>query len=225
VEEDRHHVLEARSLSAVRGNRTVFQGVNLGLSPGEIVALVGGNGVGKTTLLHCLTGVLRPSGGEILWQGKPCRRSPAARRLVGLVGHESGLYPALTVRENLFFAARMWHLDNPEERVADLLGKIELEGRAAQMTEQLSRGLRQRLALSRALIHDPAVVLLDEPYTSLDNDGQRWLTDFLGELRKRSRAVLLTTHQPGDFRIDRLVHLGPDGLREMELRPVQDCVA
>jgi heme ABC exporter ATP-binding subunit CcmA len=218
VDEKRRSTLEARNLSVVRGNRVVFQGVNLKLAQGEIVALFGSNGTGKTTLLHCLAGALRPFAGEILWHGQPSSKSPAARKLIGLLGHESGLYLALTAWENLVFAARMWGIDTPEKRAADLLSMVELEQRGTQTTAQLSRGMRQRLAFARAVIHDPVVVLLDEPFTSLDGDGRNWLTAFLCDLRNRNRAILLATHEPvdGSSLADRLVTLRADGLRELQ---------
>ncbi|HLN32550.1 MAG TPA: heme ABC exporter ATP-binding protein CcmA [Gemmataceae bacterium] len=215
------YALEARNLSVVRGNRVVFQGVNLTLASGEIVALIGCNGAGKTTLLQCLAGALRPAGGEVLWQGKKYRKCPAARRLVGFVGHESSLYLALTAWENLLFAARMWGIDAPEKRAEDLLTMVGLEDHAAQTTSLLSRGMRQRLAIARAVIHDPAMVLLDEPFTSLDVDGRKWLTAFLCDLRKRNRALILATHESvyGSGFVDRLVSLRADGLREIQPSP------
>jgi len=209
------YALEARNLSVARNDRVVFQDVNLTLAPGEIVALVGYNGIGKTTLLNCLAGALRPAGGEIFWLGEQYRKCPAVRKLVGFVGHESGLYLALTIWENLLFAARMWGIEASEDRAADMLSMIELEDRAAQTTAQLSRGMRQRVAIARAVIHDPAIILLDEPFTSLDVDGREWLTALLCELRKRNRALILATHEPvynGGF-ADRLVSLQADGLR------------
>jgi heme exporter protein A len=214
-------ILEARNLSVVRGNRVVFQNVNLTLASGEIAALVGCNGVGKTTLLQCLAGALRPTCGQILWQGEKCRMSPAARKLVGFVGHESGLYLALTALENLLFAGRMCGIVAPERRAADLLSVVGLEDHAAQTTAQLSRGMRQRLAIARAVTHDPAIVLLDEPFTNLDGGGRNWLTAFLCDLRKRNRAILLATHERvwGSGLVDRVVSLQPKGLREIRPGP------
>jgi heme exporter protein A len=209
-------VLEARNLSVVRGNRVVLQGVNLTLASGEIVALVGCNGVGKTTLLRCLAGALRPVSGEVLWQGEKCRKCPAVRKLVGFVGHESSLYLPLTAWENLLFAGRMWGLDAPETRAAYLMSVVGLQDHRSEMTAQLSRGMRQRLAIARAVIHDPPIVLLDEPFTGLDGDGREWLTVFLCDLRKRNRALILATHEPfhGNGVVDRVVSLAADGLRE-----------
>jgi heme ABC exporter ATP-binding subunit CcmA len=209
--------LEARNLSVMRDNRVVIHGVNLTLASGEIVALVGCNGVGKTTLLQCLAGALRPAGGEVLWQGESDRFSPAARKLVGFVGHESSLYLALTAQENLLFAGRMSGIDEPEKRTSNLLSLAGLEDHAAKKMAQLSRGMRQRLAVCRAVIHDPAIVLLDEPFTSLDGDGRNWLTSFLCEMRKRNRAILLTTHEHvGNEFVDRFMNLRADGLQEIQ---------
>lgn len=212
-------VLEAKDLSVARGNRVVFQGVNLALTSGELVALTGCNGTGKTTLLLSLAGGLLPAGGEVFWRGKKSGKNPTDRKQIGFVGHESGLYLALTVWENLLFAGRMWGIDAPKRRAADWLSKIGLEKQAAQDAAGLSRGMRQRLAIARALIHDPDIVLLDEPYSSLDVDGREWLTMLLCSLRSRNRAIILATHDPvhaSEF-VDRMVNLRIDGLREVNI--------
>jgi heme ABC exporter ATP-binding subunit CcmA len=212
-----HFTLEARNLSVMRGHRVVIRGVNLTLAAGQIVALIGCNGAGKTTLLQCLAGALRPAAGELLWQGQVYRKSPATRKQVGFAAHQSSLYLALTARENLLFAGRMWGIDTPKHRAAELLAVVGLEDHATEAAGQLSRGMRQRLAIARAVIHDPALVLLDEPYTNLDVAGRQWLTTFLCELRKSKRALLFTTNEPlsGSEFVDRVVSLGADGLREM----------
>jgi heme ABC exporter ATP-binding subunit CcmA len=201
----------------MRGNRVVLRNVNFALAAGEVVALVGSNGAGKTTLLHCLAGALRPTHGEVLWQGHDCRKSLSARKRIGFVGHESGLYPALSAWENLLFAGRMWGIDSPEKRAADLLAMVGLQDHAERMAAQLSRGMRQRLAIARAVFHDPVVVLLDEPFTSLDDSGREWLTAFLRQLRERDRAVLLATHEAtdGGELFDRVVCLRAHGLQEI----------
>jgi heme ABC exporter ATP-binding subunit CcmA len=211
-------VLAASDLTVMRGNRVIFRGVDFALAAGEIVALVGSNGAGKTTLLQCLAGALRPAHGVVLWRGHDCRKSSAARRGIGFVGHESGLYPALTAWENLLFAGRMWGIDAPEKRAARLLSMVGLGGHAAKPAAQLSRGMRQRLAIARAVFHDPAVVLLDEPFTSLDDGGRKWLTEFLCGLRDRDRAIILATHEPTDGcgLVDRVVCLRDHELREIQ---------
>jgi heme ABC exporter ATP-binding subunit CcmA len=215
--------LEATNLSCVRGNRLVFRNVNMRVASGELVGLVGCNGIGKTTLLHCLAGALRPLIGGVRWHAGNHLRSPAARRLVGFVGHESSLYLALTPRENLLFAGQMWGISSPERRVTELLSAVGLEAWADQRTFHLSRGMRQRLAVARAVMHDPALVLLDEPFNSLDVEGRQWLKGFLCELRKRKRSAIVATHDAvdaGGF-MDRVVELCVDGLREVPSSPTQ----
>lgn len=174
-----------------------------------MVALLGANGAGKTTLLHCLAGSLRPLVGEVLWFGNPAIRTPSARRLVGFVGHECGLYLALTAWENLLFAGRMTGVDRPAARAAELLSAVGLDQSARQHVGCLSRGMRQRLALARAVLHEPPLLLLDEPFTSLDSDSCAWLAEFLGRLRDNGRTVLFTTHDMGQGSrlADRLLRL------------------
>lgn len=208
------YALEARGLGCIRGSRIIFHDIDLAVAPGEIVGLLGSNGVGKTTLLRCLAGVLRPATGTIMWQGEPARSSVAARRQVGLLGHDSGLYPALTTCENLLFAARMCGIDRVNNRVSELLLSFGLRQQAQQPVGRLSRGMRQRLALARAVIHDPPILLLDEPFTSLDPAGRCWLIDYLRQLRQRGRAILLVTHEveAGRCFADRLLCLRTHGL-------------
>ena len=209
------YALQARGLSFVRSSRVVFQGVDLAIAPGEIVGLLGSNGVGKTTLLRCLAGASRPTAGEVTWRGEAAGSCPAARRLVGFLGHESGLYRALTAWENLLFAGRMCGIDHVGDRAAELLSSFGLHRQAQQTVGRLSRGMRQRLAIARAVIHDPPILLLDEPFTSLDASGRCWLVEFLCGLRQRSRAILLATHEAAESRCfaDRLLGLHADGLQ------------
>lgn len=195
---DANHVSErvalaARGLSYLRGRRSVLHDINLGVAAGEIVALAGSNGSGKTTLLECLAGALRPAAGQVLWFGESAR-SPATRRLVGYLRHESGLYLTLTVLENLLFAGHMCGLDRVADRAAELLSVTGLGRHTRQLAARLSRGMRQRLAIARAVIHDPPILLLDEPFTSLDAVGRDWLVQFLRDLRNRQRSILLVAH-------------------------------
>ena len=186
--------LVARQLTRTMNGLPVLDQVDLAISQGEIVALVGANGAGKTTLLRCLAGRLRPTAGEVLWFGASPKGRPASHRLVGFAAHESSLYPELSARENLLFAARMYGLQRPQQRVDEMLTKIGLTPRAGQLAGQLSQGLRQRLSLARALVHDPAIVILDEPFAGLDAEGQAWLESWLSELRERGRAIIYSSH-------------------------------
>ena len=193
-EPDRTYVLEARQLGFQRGRRTVLQRIDLAVAPGEAVALLGANGAGKTTLLQCLAGALRPMSGEVRWCGEPAAQKAALRRRIGFVGHESGLYSALTCWENLLFAGRLFGVEAVTERLTQLLRTTDLASHAHQRVAHLSRGMRQRLAIVRATIHQPDIVLLDEPCTSLDADGRRWLASYLRELRARRCGLVFSTH-------------------------------
>ncbi len=199
--------LEARALKLVRGRKIVLRDVHLAMSSGEMVALHGANGAGKTTLLQCLAGALQPTEGVILWLGKTLARSAADRGLVGFLGHENGLYLALTVWENLLFAGRMYRLDHVAERTERMLTAVGLQQHRGQQAGCLSRGQRQRLAIARAVIHDPPILLLDEPFTSLDSNNRNWLEKFLGKLRGNGGAILVASHEVEKSIFDRVMVL------------------
>lgn len=203
------YVLEACQLCFRRGHRTVIQDVDLTIAPGEALALLGANGAGKTTLLQCLAGALRPMSGEVRWCGEPAGRKPASRRRIGFVGHESGLYLALTSWENLLFAGRLFDVDRLNERTTDILSAIGLAGHTHQQVGSLSRGMRQRLAIARATIHQPEIVILDEPFTSLDAGGRRWLAEYLCQLRAQRCGIVFSSHEVSHARnlVDRALYL------------------
>lgn len=200
--------LEARGLTVVRGGRPVLRDLDLTVNAGEIVTFTGRNGSGKTTLLHCLAGAAAPAAGTVSWFGES-GRSPATRRLVGLLAHETGLYSSLTAEENLLFAGRMCGVVNVRRRSMELLTAVGLYRHAGYRTARLSRGMRQRLAIARAVVHDPPILVLDEPFTSLDADGRDWLGRFMGDLRDRGRAVVIADHDTGSGRrpAGRVFHL------------------
>ena len=186
--------LAARQLSRSLQGRSILDRIDLTIAEGQIVTLTGVNGAGKTTLLRCLSGRLRPTSGEVLWFGQSPTRRPSLNRVIGFAGHESLLYLELSASENLFFAARMHGLPHPQTSVDQMLARVGLENRAHQPAGYLSKGMRQRLSLARALIHEPPIVILDEPFSSLDADGRQWLEDWLTELRASRRGILFTTH-------------------------------
>jgi ABC-type multidrug transport system ATPase subunit len=138
----------------------------------------------------------RPTSGEVRWFGRPAGADPAARRVLGMVPHQSCLYPHLTARENVLFAARMQGLADPGRRADEWLAAAGLGPHAHRLATHLSRGTRQRLALARALVHDPPIVLMDEPFAGLDAEAAGWLLDLLAAFRRRGRAVCLATHDP-----------------------------
>jgi heme ABC exporter ATP-binding subunit CcmA len=177
------------------GGAPVLAGLDLTVDAGELVVLLGANGAGKTTLLRVLATLLRPSGGSLRIFGEDAsRRPPAARRRLGHVGHESACYPDLTGQENLQFYAELHGVPDPAGRIADLLRWAGLEGAARRPVRVYSRGMAQRLALARALLHGPELLLLDEPFSGLDPTGTIRLQTLLAELRLSGHAIVLSTH-------------------------------
>lgn len=213
--------LEARGLTLVRGRRVVLRDVHLALAPGEMVALQGANGAGKSSLLHCLATALQPTAGCVLWFGESPAKSPIARRKIGFLGHDSGAYPALTAWENLHFAGRMYGVDNAAQRADRLLEAVGLTLHQHQPARCLSRGMRQRLAIARAVIHDPPILLLDEPFTCLDALSRNWLGEFLRGLRGHGCAILVASHEVDRSLFDRVVVLQGGRLSALECDPAE----
>ncbi len=210
--------IQARGLSRLFGNRAVFRDVDLDVAQGQSVALRGANGAGKTTLLRCLASALRPSTGEVRWFGRPAAANPAARRLIAWVAHETLLYPHLTVRENLTFAARMCDVPRPLQRADQWLRNIGLQAHAHRLPAEISKGMRQRLSVARALVHDPRILLFDEPFSSLDAAGADWLLDLLGQLLRRGRTLCFATHDLQTARrlANRVLYLQSGLLQDVE---------
>jgi ABC-type multidrug transport system ATPase subunit len=206
---DPNLAIRVRGLSKVFGRQAVLSDIDLDISAGESVALTGANGAGKTTLLRCLASVIRPTAGEVRWFGRPTVGDPAARRLIGMAAHESRLYPHLTLRENLLFAARMCDVCEPLRRADELLENIGLRPYAERVPAEISKGMRQRVALARALVHDPPILFLDEPFSGLDVDGAEWLCRLLGDLRTRGRTICFAIHDADKVRrlADRVIEL------------------
>ncbi len=201
------------------GHKRVLRDVTLTISAGEVVSLLGANGSGKTTLLRIVVGLERPDQGEV-WLG-PVSLSAAAheiRRYIGVVAHAPLLYDRLTGTENLQFYARMYDLDDRSDRIEHLLRSLGLWGRRDDTVRTYSRGMSQRLAIARALLHDPPVVILDEPDTGLDSESLNHLTEVIKRLRERGRAVLATTHDLNRAFIwaDRVCELRKGSLHPLE---------
>jgi len=185
----------ARGLRREFAGVPVLSGVDLDVAAGEVVVLLGSNGAGKTTLLRVLATLLRPSGGTLqLFGENASRRPPASRRRLGYVGHDSGCYPDLTGRENLEFHAELHDVPDAAARVADLLRWAGLDDAARRPARTYSRGMTQRLALARVLLHAPELLLLDEPYSGLDPAAAARLDGLLRELPRAGHAIVLSTH-------------------------------
>ncbi len=185
-------VVELRECSKRFGERLALRRVSLRVEPGETIALVGANGSGKSTLLRLVSGLARPTAGEALLDGVPAVAAPPSLRgRIGLVAHRSLAYRGLTARENLALQARLHR--RPASDVEPALDRVGLLDRADERIDGFSRGMAQRLGLARALLHEPDLLLLDEPATGLDADGQALLADVIREGAGR-RTTIFTTH-------------------------------
>ena len=177
------------------GDRAVLRGVDLTVGWGEIAVLFGANGAGKTTLLRILAGLTRADAGTMHIAGRPMhRRGNRARRLVGFAGHQTMLYNDLTCRENLAFYARLYGIRDAGRRIEEVLEQATLSDRANRRVRTLSHGMQKRLAMARAILHRPAVLLLDEPESGLDAESVAALGELLRGWAASGRAALLTTH-------------------------------
>lgn len=187
--------LEIKGLKKSFNLKPVLRSVDLFLDQGECMALLGANGSGKTTLLRILAGLTKPDTGTVCLGGWDIERdAQQVRRLVGFVTHQPYLYDELTALENLLFFGRMYAVKRPRERAAELLQRVGLAKRAGERAGALSRGQAQRLALARALLHSPQLLLLDEPDTGLDEEGNELLETLLQEHIERGGTTLFTTH-------------------------------
>lgn len=185
--------VEAQDLVRAFGGRRAVDGVSCALRAGECLALFGPNGAGKTTTLRLLAGLLSPTTGEARVAGVRLP-APEARRHIGLISHRSMLYDALTGRENVRFSAELYGLADPEGATERALRALRIADRADVAVRELSRGMQQRVAIARAIVHAPDVLLADEPYTGLDEQGAAALTALLRERRDAGAAIVVVTH-------------------------------
>jgi heme exporter protein A len=184
-----------RGLRKVYGQVEALCGVDLSMGPGVFLTIFGPNGAGKTTLMKVLSTLTRPTEGSASVAGKDVVRDAGeVRKRVGVISHNTYLYPQLTGIENLEFYARMYQVKDGRERATALLTKMGLVKRMHDRVGTYSRGMQQRLSVARALLHDPELLLLDEPYTGLDQHASRVLAAVLEGLRDGTRTVIMTTH-------------------------------
>jgi heme exporter protein A len=188
-------LIQVRKLVKTFGLKPVLRGVDFRAEPGEFVALLGPNGAGKTTFLRILASLSRPTMGEVRLAGRSLPAEAAAvRRILGVVSHQPLLYGDLTAEENLRFYGRMYGVDGIERRIAEVLEEVGLTARRRDLVRQFSRGMQQRLAIGRAILHRPEVMLFDEPHTGLDPDAAAMLDGLLREVAARGRTVVMTSH-------------------------------
>ncbi len=187
--------LSLRNIGKTYGGRRALIDVSAELAAGQVSAIVGPNGAGKSTLLGILSTLVAPTTGELRWGAERLHRGSPARAAIGYVGHDPGVYGDLTATQNLVLFAELYGLRHPGERAAAMLARVglaEVPGEAAVRT--FSRGMQQRLALARALLHGPAMLLFDEPGSALDPAGAAWLGRELDTERAAGRTVVLVTH-------------------------------
>ena len=205
-------LLTATNIGKLYGMRPVLKGVSLSVHRGEFVAILGANGAGKTTLLRILATLARPSAGALAIAGiDAIQHADQARACIGMVSHQSLIYPDLTARENLEFFGRMYGIGDKrletgdslrqsriphlQSQIENCLRRVNLWNRRDDFARTFSRGMIQRLTIARAILHDPPLLLMDEPYTGLDQTSAANLSALLRETAMSDRAVIMTTHE------------------------------
>ncbi len=185
----------------VQGIRKTFglleavRGISFQLKRGEFLTLFGPNGAGKTTLLKILSGLTKPSSGTAVISGYDIvEGNPALRSEIGVISHSACLYEDLTPLENMLFYAKMYSLESPRERSVQVIEEVGLKSRMNDRVHTFSRGMLQRLTIARAIIHNPSILFLDEPYTGLDQHAAILLKEQLAQLHTEGRTVIMTTH-------------------------------
>ena len=224
-------MLSATHLTRRFDHRIALDDVSFELAAGEIFALLGPNGAGKTTTLRILAGLIAPSSGSVYVDGEPMRADTAShlRARIGFLTEAPGLWDRLTVRQNLLVYARLYELPSPRKAVEEALALFDIPDRGDDRAAHLSKGLKQRVALARCLLHNPRIVMLDEPTAGLDPESARDVRDLILRLREQGRTVLLCTHNLDEVervadRVavlrTRLVAVGaPDALRARLFAP------
>lgn len=188
--------IEIRGLTKRFQHKPVLNQLSLTVNEGDLCVLVGDNGAGKTTLLRILAGLVRPSQGQVTICGSSPLGDPHLRQMIGYVGHQPMVYQDLTTSENLRHYARLYHLEDVESAVLQAIQALRLTAHQHQPVRTLSRGMQQRLSLARATLHNPTVLLFDEPYTGLDQETAAVLDHTLQNLNQPGRVIFLAAHRP-----------------------------
>jgi heme exporter protein A len=200
-------MIEVRGLAKYFGRFSALRGLNLDVAKGEFVAIFGRNGAGKTTFLRILAGLSRPSSGCVKIGRIELPMSCDGRAMIGYLSHSTALYGDLTALENLRFYSQLQGLPSTDEYLQECIEWVGLAGRGREPVRNYSRGMQQRLAIARVFLCDPSILLLDEPFTGLDQPGTEFMIDRLSENRKRGKTCLMAIHdaQLGYMLADRLV--------------------
>ena len=193
--ESLENAIEVRHLRKAFGTLKAVDGIDFELKQGEFLTVFGPNGAGKTTLIKILAGLTRPSSGTAKVAGFDVAEGhPEMRKEIGIISHATALYADLTALENLILFARMHGLKQPEDRALKVIDEVGLSPRRNDRVRTFSRGMLQRLSIARAVLHDPAILFLDEPFTGLDLHATNVLKEHLQRLHDRHRTILMTTH-------------------------------
>lgn len=188
-------MIEIKGLVKNYGSNPVLRGLSMQVDAGEFVTLVGPNGAGKSTLMRIVATLLQPTSGEVTLGGWALpQHASRVRRHIGLVSHYSLLYGDLTALENLLFYGRLYNLDNVADRAQQALKTVGLAARQRDAVSTFSRGMTQRLTIARATLHEPDILLLDEPYTGLDQEASQLLDNLLLAEHEKGRTILMITH-------------------------------
>jgi ABC-2 type transport system ATP-binding protein len=188
-------MIAVRELTKLYGSFKAVDSISFDVGPGEVLGLVGPNGAGKTTTLRCLAGIMRPSRGTVSIGRHDIQSDPvAAKRELAFIPDEPHLFDYLTVQEHLRFVARLYGVTDAERRIPELLAELELTEKLKTLPGELSRGMKQKLAIACGLLHDPSALILDEPLTGLDPAGIRKMRRTIADRAKAGAAVVLSSH-------------------------------
>lgn len=188
-------MIDVTALGKLYGDFVAVEGLSFSVAPGEVLGLVGPNGAGKTTTLRCVTGIVLPSAGSVSIAGHDLRTEPVkAKSRMAFVPDEPHLFDYLTVEEHLRFTARLYTVADAPALIPPLLNELELSDKAGAFPTELSRGMRQKLAIACGLLHNPAALVLDEPLTGLDPAGMRRMRATIAARARSGAAVILSSH-------------------------------
>ena len=188
--------IEARGVSKKFGYKTVLRDVNVSLKRGESLVLFGPNGAGKSTLIQILCSLLQPSSGSVRIAGYEVRnKREESRKMIGFMSHQTFLYPHLTAYENLKFFGLMYGTPHLNARTKEVLNIVGMDDYKNETVQTFSRGMQQRVSIARAIIHDPLLLFLDEPFTGLDQQGCEVLTKLILTFRDQGKTVIMASHQ------------------------------
>lgn len=194
-EENVQYDIQAEGLKKSFGNFDALRGVDLHVKRGEFMTLFGPNGAGKTTLIKLLATLTNPTSGTLSVYGYDVRKDVNnIRSVIGVISHDPYLYDNLSAFENIKFFGTLYGLDDLDNRARSVIKQVGLERRMNDLVRTFSRGMKQRLTVARAIVHEPKILLLDEPYTGLDQHGAQIFGEMLSDLKSQRRTILMTTH-------------------------------